>query len=100
MRTSARFVAAALAATLSLGLVAGSAQANQTKVVKKAGVSATLTVHDIKNKLGKISDKKWVTLKVVTPPAAHDVVDGHDYGEKAVHWYASIEVTGAKSCTG
>ncbi|RHA43490.1 hypothetical protein [Cellulomonas rhizosphaerae] len=97
MRTSARIVAAALAATLSLGLVAGSAQA-QTKVVKKSGVTATLTVHDVKNKLGKISDKKWLTLKVVTPPAAHDVVDGYDYGEKAVHWYASIEVKGAKSC--
>ncbi|ROS30588.1 hypothetical protein [Cellulomonas sp. PhB150] len=100
MRTSARIVAAALAATLSLGLVAGSAQANQTKVAKKGGVTATLTVHDIKNKLGKFSDKKWVTLKVVTPPSAHDVVDGSDYGVKAVHWYASIQVTGAKSCSG
>jgi len=98
MRTSVRLAAAALAATLSLGLVAGSAQANQTTSVKKAGVTATLTVHDVKNKLGKITDKKWITLKVTTPATVHDVVDGYDYGEKAVHWYASITATGAKSC--
>jgi len=99
MRTRTRVISAALAAALSLGLVASSAGAATHKAARSSdGVRATLVVHDIKNKLGKISDKKWLTLTVKTPPAAHDVVDGHDYGVTAVHWYARIVVTGAASC--
>ncbi len=100
MRTPARILAAALAATLSLGLLSTTAQANDSTTVKHQGVSATLTIHDVKNKLGTISDKHWVTLKVKTPAAAHDVKDGYDYGVKAVTWYATISVSGARSCTG
>src|SRR4051794_39683011 len=99
MRTPARFLTAALAAALSLGLVATSADAASHKATKKVdGVTATLVVHDIKNKLGTISDKKWLTLTVKTPAAAHDVVDGVDYGIKKVSWWATIRVTGAPSC--
>jgi len=100
MRTPARFLAAAVAATLGLGLLSTTAQANDSTTVKHQGVTAKLTVHDIKNKLGTMSDKHWVTLTVKTPAAAHDVADGIDFGVKSVSWYALITVTGAKSCNG
>ena len=100
MRTPTRILAAAVAAALSLGLVATTADAaSHTATKKDDGVKATLVVHDIKNKLGKVVDKHWLTLTVKTPATAHDVVDGHDYGALAVHWYARLTITGAPACT-
>jgi hypothetical protein len=99
MRTPTRILTAALAAVLSLGLVATTADAaSHTATKKDDGVKATLVVHDIKNKVGKITDKQWLTLTVRTPAAAHDIVDGYDYGVTAVHWYARLTITGAPSC--
>ncbi|MDM7831132.1 hypothetical protein [Cellulomonas edaphi] len=100
MRTPARIVAASIAAALGLGLAAATADATtHTTRATSQGVSAKLIVHDVKNRLGKVGDKHWITLKVHTPAAAHDVLNGHDYGVLPVKWYATIRITGANSCT-
>ncbi|WP_156043999.1 hypothetical protein [Cellulomonas sp. HZM] len=92
----ARLLAATVAATLGLGLAATTADASQKVVRKSQGVTATLVVHDVKNKPGHIKDKKFLQLKVVTPAPVTD----SNGTAVPTRWYASLTITGSPSCKG
>lgn len=84
------------ALTLGLGLVTASpASAAGSSEKSSQGVKAKLVVKDVKNKTGKVSVGKWITLKVTTPPAVEET-----YGPKPVTWRANVKVTGSPSCAG
>ncbi len=83
------------ALTLGLGLAAAAPAAAGSGERSSQGVTAKLSVKNVKNKAGKVSVKKWITLKVTTPPPVAE-----PYGEKPVTWSATVSITGSPSCRG